>query len=408
MLWAGQSVSQIGDGMNKVALLWFVYTLTGSAFKMTVIGLLQTLPPLVLGPLIGVYLDRLPKKPVMIGIDLIQAGLILLVPVLYSLDALSLEGLYLLVFLIAVFGTVFGPALASAVPLIVERSQLTPANALIQSTTNIGVLAGPALSGLGIALIGAQNVLYIDAACNLVSALFLMPVRVREVLARGGLGPARPTVVGDLLAGFRFVFIQQRLVLSLMVTTALYTVAASAFTFLLPVYAKEHLQAGPVELGWLWSALGVGMLATTLWLVWLQDRPLAARFRILARSMVIGGLAVCGLTLLHSPLGAAGLITVIGGSNAVFMPVVWAMLQEVTPGHFRGRMFTTFSTGGMASAMAGMAGLGWTADRMGPSPSLLAVGLLLIAAAVAAQRLSRRPIAVAMTAAAVVDLPAPG
>ena len=61
-LWAGQVVSQIGDGLSKVALLWFVYEMTGSALKMTVIGLLQTIPPLVFGPLIGVYLDALPKK----------------------------------------------------------------------------------------------------------------------------------------------------------------------------------------------------------------------------------------------------------------------------------------------------------------------------------------------------------
>ena len=65
LLFAGQTISQIGDSLNKMALLWFVYELTGSALKMTMIGLLQTLPPLLLGPLIGVYLDRFRKKPVM-------------------------------------------------------------------------------------------------------------------------------------------------------------------------------------------------------------------------------------------------------------------------------------------------------------------------------------------------------
>src|ERR671915_450354 len=89
MLWAGQALTQTGDSLIKVALLWFVYTLTDSALKMTVIGLLQTLPPLVLGPLIGVYLDRLPKKPVMIWVDLLRAGLVLLIPVLHAFDALS-------------------------------------------------------------------------------------------------------------------------------------------------------------------------------------------------------------------------------------------------------------------------------------------------------------------------------
>src|SRR5260221_3395601 len=71
LLWSSQVISQIGDGLTKVALLWFVYQLTGSALKTTVVGVLQTLPPLLLGPLIGVYLDRSPKKPLMIRIDLI-------------------------------------------------------------------------------------------------------------------------------------------------------------------------------------------------------------------------------------------------------------------------------------------------------------------------------------------------
>ena len=180
-LWAGQVISQIGDGLNKVALLWFVYDLTGSALKMTLIGLLQTIPPLVLGPLIGVYLDRLPKKPVMVWIDLVRSILVLLIPVLYAFDALSLNRLYALVFLTAIVSTVFGPALVSSVPLIVSRTQLTAANALLQSSTNIGMLIGPAISGLGIALIGAQNVLYVNAGTFFVSVLCLLPIRVRRL-----------------------------------------------------------------------------------------------------------------------------------------------------------------------------------------------------------------------------------
>jgi hypothetical protein len=129
LLFSGQAISQIGDSMNKVALLWFVYELTGSAFKMAVIGLLQTIPPLVFGPLIGVYLDRMKKKPVMIWVDLIRTGLVILIPLLYGLEALTLERLYVLVFAISIVSTVFGPALASAVPLLVPRAHMTAANA---------------------------------------------------------------------------------------------------------------------------------------------------------------------------------------------------------------------------------------------------------------------------------------
>lgn len=399
LLFAGQAISQIGDGLNKVALLWFVYELTGSALKMVAIGLLQTIPPLVFGPLIGVYLDRLPKKPVMIWIDLLRTLLVLLIPVLYALNALSLERLYLLVFLTAIVSTVFGPALNSAVPLLVNRSQLTSANALIQSTNNIGVLLGSAISGLGIALVGAQNVLYIDSATFLISALCLMPIRIREQVS-GGTHQPSGTVIQDLLVGFRFVFVQHQTVFFLMVTAALYNLGASAFVFLLPVVAKELLQIGPVKLGWLWSALGVGMLVASVWLTRMEQGNFQNRLRVIARAMTVGGLAVCSLSLLETTLFVAVLVVVIGGSTALFNPVVWAILQETTPTYLLGRVFTTFSTSAMASAMAGMAGFGWAADAIGPIASLIGIGLILLGTATVAALFSRRCVAlhVAQTA----------
>jgi Transmembrane secretion effector len=72
LVWWSQVASQIGDGVTKLAMLWFVYSITGSPLKTTVIGMLQTIPPILLGPLIGVYLDRLPKKPILVGIDVLS------------------------------------------------------------------------------------------------------------------------------------------------------------------------------------------------------------------------------------------------------------------------------------------------------------------------------------------------
>ena len=94
--------------------------------------------------------------------------------------------------------------------------------------------------------------------------------------------------------------------------------------------------------------------------------------------MTVGGLAVCSLSMLETTLFAAGLIMIIGGSTALFYPVVWALLQEMTPSHMLGRVLTTFSTGSMASAMAGMTGFGWAAVAIGPGASLIGLGLVLL------------------------------
>ena len=390
LLWWGQVTSQIGEGLNKVALLWFVYELTGSAMMIATVGLIQTVPPLLFGPLIGVYLDRLRKKPVMIWVDLLRTGLTFLIPALYGLGHLSIEGLFVLIFLQSMVSTVFGPALVSAVPLLVRRGELVSANALIQGTNNIGSRLGPAVSGVLIALIGAQHVLYVNAATFFISALCLMPIRSNEAIAEGAHVSAQPgSLLSDLSVGFRFVFGSRSTVFLLVVITALFNLGASAFVFVLPVYAKELLQVGPVQLGWLWSALGAGMLAASSWLAFRQKNDVRSRMQILVSGTTVGGLATCTLAVLESPLLAAGFVILVGAGAAVLNPVVWALLQEVTPSHLMGRVLTTFSTGSMAAAMVGMSGFGWIADAIGPAQSLVGLGLVLLLTAFVATQISR-------------------
>ena len=152
LVWLSQLVSQVGDGISNLALLWFVYSITGSPVKTTIIGLLHTIPPIVLGPFIGVYVDRLPKKLFLIGSNAFRAVLIGIIPCTISTGTFTVNLLYVLVLLDAVAMATFSPALTSSVPLIVSRTQFTAANALIQSTTSLGIIFGPAVSGIGIAL----------------------------------------------------------------------------------------------------------------------------------------------------------------------------------------------------------------------------------------------------------------
>ncbi|WP_447979359.1 MFS transporter [Candidatus Nitrospira bockiana] len=378
LLWAGQMISQIGDSLTKVALLWFVYDLTGSTLKTTMIGLLQTIPPLVLGAPIGVYLDRLPKKPVMIWIDLIRAALVLLIPVLHFFDMLTLPRLYVLVFLISLFSSVFGPALASSVPLLVGRSELTAANALLQTTTNIGLLAGPALSGLGIALVGAQNVLYVNVLTFLLSALCLIPIRLRAPATAPAAAPGR--FVHDMLVGLRFV-VSHPMIVALMIGASLYSLAASAFVFLLPALAKSHLHMGAVELGGLWSLLGIGMLLASVWLSWIRERNMCQRLKLVAASLLVGGTAMAGLGFVTWKSIAMPLMLMLGGSLALFTPITWAFIQELAPAHVLARVLTTFNTAAMATSMAGMVLFGWAADAFSPTVSLIGAGVVFLATA---------------------------
>jgi MFS family permease len=363
-------VSQIGEGLNKVALLYLVYEVTGSTLMMTAIGILQTLPPLLLGPLLGVYVDRLPKKWMMMGADALRAALALIIPVLYAVHAFTLPRVYVVVFLMALVATVFSPALSSTVPVIVGPTQLTAANAWVASTAMIGMLVGPALSGLGIATVGMQVVLYVSSATFALSVLSLSQLHLKQAPIQQGLN-SQKTFLKDLRKGLHFVFVKKRTVAGLVLAAITYSLAASAFVFLLPVFAEKVLHVNALMLAWLWSAYGAGMLVVSLALACMKQHTPSVRLRLIMAAMVVGGAASCLLGATTQTLVAIGLAAVIGAALAAFTPVVWGLLQEMTPAELRGRVFSVLNTGAMSASMLGMVGFGWTADRLGPVMSLL-------------------------------------
>jgi predicted MFS family arabinose efflux permease len=267
------------------------------------------------------------------------------------------------------------------VPALVQPTQLIAANALLQTTAHIGVLVGPAMGGLMIALLGTQNVLYVDAATFLVSAICLLLIR-RQPGAATFDSPTPGTTIGqDLVAGIRF--IQRHTILTLFLTTALYTLGTSAFLLLLPVFATVQWGASPVWLGWLWSAWGAGMLLTSAHLALVKQREIGERLQLLVGALTLGGVAISGLSLFHSPLAALVLVPVVGMSAALFTPLLWSLLQEMTPQHLLGRVMTMMNTAAMAASTVGMTAGGWATDTVGPSVSLVTIGLVLLGTAVA-------------------------
>jgi MFS family permease len=384
LVWGGQLISQIGDSVTKLALLWFVYSITGSALKTTIIGVLQTIPPIAFGPLIGVYLDRLPKKPILITADILRAVLIGVLPCTISVENFTVEYLYVIVFLHAIATAVFGPALTASVPSLVPRSQFTAANALLQGTTSLGLIVGPVLSGVGIAAFSSQAVLAVNAVTYLVSAACLLPVRLKQPSMPVQI---RPSFTRDLMEGVRFAFMRQRTILLLIVTAALYSFGTSAFSTLFPVFGRKILDLGPVEVGYLWSALGVGLLVVSVGLVKLTAWDLNARMIGIASASAISAVAVCLLMWVPNFVVAVLLMGVIGGGLGVFTPIAWGALQELSPDHLVSRALTLYGASAMTAAIIGMTAFGWLTERFGVRASIFGIAFMLLATSVVAASL---------------------
>ena len=389
LVWWSQLISQIGDGVTRLALLWFVYSITGSPLKTTVIGLLQTVPPIVFGPLFGVCVDRLPKKWIMIGSDVLRALLIGVIPCLIAVNQFSVERLYVLVFLTSIASAVFGPAMTAAVPFLVTRAQFTAANALLQTTTSLGVILGPALSGIGIAAMSSQEVLCINAITYLGSAACLLPIRVRATAAPQSSGGATTAFFTDLLEGARFALIKQHRILLLILAASLYTFGGAAFSTLYPVFAKKLLDLGPVEVGYLWSAFGVGLLLISLALVRISAWDLRRRFQVIAVSSAVNGGALLALLWAPGQAAAAGLMVCIGVGTGTLTPIAWGVLQEIAPGHMIGRVLSIYTTAAMTTAIVGMSLFGWVTQTFEERTGIVGIALVMFATAVLALLLTR-------------------
>jgi DHA3 family macrolide efflux protein-like MFS transporter len=376
LIWLSQLVSQIGDGISNLALLWFVYSITGSPVKTTIIGLLQTIPPIVLGPVIGVYVDRLSKKFFLVGSNLFRAVLIGIIPCAVSTDTFTVSLLYILVFLNASAMATFSPALTASMPLIVPRAQFTAANALIQSTTGLGIVLGPALSGIGIALFGSQEVLCLNAVTYFVAAVCLGLVRRLERLQPSE-GPPRAgsgSAFQDLIEGIMFVAIKQRVISLLILTAACYGFGTSALTTLFPVFASKLLGLGPVEVGYFWSALGVGLLVMSMALLRYTEWHVSDRTKIIVGASVASAMAIGVLVWMNNLWLVGMLMIVIGGGMGAFNPIAWGIVQELTPRMMVGRVLGLYSTGAMTAAICGISMFGWVTERFGVATGIAGIG----------------------------------
>ncbi len=374
LLLGGQVVSQIGENLNRVALFWFVYLFTHRVADMVVVGVLQTLPPLLFGWLNGVLLDRYSKKWIMIGVDIARGLLVMVIPLLFALHLLTLPILYILVFMISTMSGVFGPALYSAIPLIAERERLLSANALMQTTGQIGLLIGPILGGLLAVLWSPSGEMLINGITFLASAVFLLFIDFREPRASDA-GISRTGMAMEIREGFSFVFSPQRSLLAPFFLMALYGFVTGPLNILLLVLSKQVLNRGAEGFGDLVSAFGVGMLLSSLFLTVYTPRN--------SMALVAGGFSLAGLltlaigTVASLPLDLL-LFVLWGAAVSLVNPLSQTLIQRMTPSHLLARVLTVMSVGFLAGIMAGMAFFPEISTRYGIHWSFLIMGLCLL------------------------------
>jgi MFS family permease len=181
----------------------------------------------------------------------------------------------------------------------------------------------------------------------------------------------------DLMEGLRYALVSQRTIVVLILLASIYTFAAGAYTTLFPVFGKKMLALGPVEVGYLWSWLGIGLFLVSLALVPLSKWDSSRRVLVVAVSSVIGGAALCGLVWTQSLVVATVLVTIIGMGFGTWTPIAWSMIQEFVPAHMVGRVMAIYTAVATATSMAGISFFGWVTERADEYISIIGIGCVL-------------------------------
>ncbi len=367
LLWTGQAVSAAGDALTPVALAFATLQIAHSASALGLVLAASTTARVVFLPIGGVWSDRLPRQLVMLSSDAIRAAAELTLAALLLTGHAQLWMLIVLSVADGAAGAFFLPAAGALVPQTVSADRLQQANALIGLSRSTTSVAGPALSGILVALIGPGWVFAIDAATYAISAVSLAMLRV----------PPRPAKAGtsfwsELAEGWRAVSSRRWYLINLC-SHALWNFAIAAFFVLGPIVAKEHL-GGASAWGLISAALGGGSVVGGL--IALRVTP--------RRPLVVANLALTLTALqilaLVPPLPTVAIMAtcVVGFGALTFLNEVWfATIPQLIPADVLARANSFDWVLSLIAMPAGFAICGPVADHIGIPATLIAAAVIL-------------------------------
>jgi MFS family permease len=383
--WRADAVSGLGTYVTLFALqALVVLTLHGSAADVGWLNAARWLPYLVFGLFVGAIVDGRRRLPLMVSTDLVQAGLLLVVPLMWSLGLLSLPALMLIVIAYGTASVVNVAAAMSLLPRLVQAQHLQPAHARIDGADAVASTAGPALGGLLVSAVGAPVAVILDSLTYLYSALTLRRIDLDEPPPRTGV-TARG-LLSEVVDGVRWVYRGSGLS-ALALSTHAWFVGNAIVGVVLAPYVLRTLDLTAFQFGIVGAAGGVGAVVGATVTTWVGRRLGTGRTIIVCH--VVTALGVITMVLAGQKMPPVGTVAVImvgqglyglamGMSNSHEM----SYRQLVTPDELQARTNTTMRSLNRAVVVIIAPIAGMLADAWGIRPMLLlaAVIFALVAA----------------------------
>lgn len=370
LLFTANTISLIGNQLTLIAIPWFVLETTGSAVQTGLTAFFHILPIVLAGFFGGTIVDRLGYKRMSVTADIASGLTVALVPILFALDMLPFWILLALVFFSALLDAPGATARAALVPELAEAANmpLERASSLLQVVDRASRMIGAPLAGLLVAVMGAQNVLWLDAATFAVSAAM---VAIFVPAAQTVKPTTKKRYRSELADGLRF--LRQDRLLLVLISTVMITnfLDAAKSSVILPVYARDVYDSA-VALGLMFGLSGGGAVLGAL-------AYGAVGHKYSRRWVFVGAFIAVSLPIFilvaMPPLPIALLVMLISGIAAgPINPVLSTVEYERIPPNMRGRVFGTITAGAWMAMPLGVLLGGMAVEWAGLIPSLLVVG----------------------------------
>jgi len=369
LLWSGQAVSQLGDGVFTVTLALEALRVDPHAAGLSYVLAARLVPAVLFTLLGGVIADRFPRRIALLASDATQGAAVTAIMVLTGTHRISLLSLVLMALVFGLGDALFFPAAMAITPELVPGDQLVGASALNGTSTQLArVLIGPALGGVVAGLLGTAWGFGIDAASFAVSTLTLMMMR------GGGSRPGRParSSIADLREGLHFLFSQRWLWTTTLGAALGNFVAFSPLGVLVPLLVRKVLKGDGIALGLILAAGGLGGLLASV-LLGRRDPP---RHRLVAlwTGWGLSGLGVLGLGLVPDLWLAGGVAFVTYGLDAYGSVLFDPLIQQGVPAELLGRVASVDYVLGFALSPLGLVAAGALAQVLGVRTTLIIGG----------------------------------
>ncbi len=337
LLWSGQTVSKLGDRFFQIALMWFIYTETGSSLALGISLICFTIPMIIIQPIAGTFADRNFKKQIIVASDILNGILMLTIAYFLFAGHLPMAVLYGLIALSSGITAFFTPAIQASIPLIVEEEQLPKANSLNQFSMQMSNILGPVLAGIMLGITEIWFLLLLNGISYIISALTEFWIEIPEVKSE----TENASFNKRFKEGFQYLMKNNQLLYLVFVGGVIINFFLAPLQVFLTVLSNDILQVGSTGFGFINTSISVGAIVGVL-LVFLN--VCKDKYKMVVIGLTLEGVSLLLLGIIPTFTIAITSSIILGLGVALASTGIGTLYQTMIPKDKMGRVMGLVST----------------------------------------------------------------